>query len=205
MIAIVDYRMGNLGSIRNMLRRLGAEAAISGDAGEIEKADRLILPGVGAFDEAMRRLHESGLLPLLRRKVLDGGTPILGICLGMQLLTERSEEGELPGLGWIEGETVRFRFDPKERGLRVPHMGWNSVKPRRADCLFHGADDETGFYFVHSYHAVLRHPEDILAETEHGYEFPSALRRGCIFGTQFHPEKSHRHGMLLLKNFLERS
>ena len=203
MIAIVDYRMGNLGSIQNMLKRIGARAVITSDAEVIAKASGLILPGVGAFDTGMENIEQLGLLPVLTAMVMERRTPLLGICLGMQLLTERSEEGQRPGLGWIEGETIRFRIEQKRHGLKVPHMGWNTVAVRRRDTLFRDLDEDAGFYFVHSYHVVCRREEDILATTNHEYDFVSALERGNLRATQFHPEKSHRYGMQVLRNFVE--
>jgi glutamine amidotransferase len=202
-IAIVDYRMGNLGSIQNMLKRIGARAVITSDADVIAKASGLILPGVGAFDTGMENIEQLGLLPVLTAMVMDRRTPLLGICLGMQLLTQRSEEGRRPGLGWIEGETIRFRIEQKRHGLKVPHMGWNTVAVRRRDTLFKDLDEDAGFYFVHSYHVVCRREEDILATTNHEYDFVSALERGNLRATQFHPEKSHRYGMQVLRNFVE--
>ncbi len=202
MIVIVDLEMGNVGSVRNMVKRIGAEARISSDVAEIEAADRLILPGVGAFDHGMRSLRRLGLLEALNHRVLDQETPVLGICLGMQLLTRGSEEGDEPGLGWIAGDTIRFGFDPRQAGLKIPQMGWNTVVVQRRDSLFRGFDDEPRFYFVHSYHVVCDRPEDVLATTWHGYDFAAAVHRANVWGTQFHPEKSHKFGIRLLTNFL---
>jgi imidazole glycerol-phosphate synthase subunit HisH len=201
MIVIVNYGIGNLGSVLNMLKKIGAPATISADAEEIEKADKLILPGVGAFDAGMRQLHASGLMGLLNDKVLNRRTPTLGICLGMQLMTDKSEEGDLPGLGWIKGGNVRFRFDEGQTHLKVPHMGWNTVTSIRDDTLFKDLDDEARFYFVHSYHVVCQSEADVLAWTHHGRRFVSAFQHANILGTQFHPEKSHKFGMKLLSNF----
>lgn len=204
MITIIDYGMGNLGSIQNMLKKVGAAAIISSSIDDIEQADKLILPGVGAFGHGMQQIEQRGLLPVLNEKVLGQKTPILGICLGMQLLTEHSEEGDVEGLGWIKGETVRFRLNGEHPGLKVPHMGWNEVTIHTDNTLFKDVQDEdTGFYFVHSYHVVCAQEEDVLATTHHGYDFVSAVQRGHIMGTQFHPEKSHKYGMRLLKNFAE--
>jgi imidazole glycerol-phosphate synthase subunit HisH len=203
MTAIVDYGMGNLGSIANMIKRIGGKALISSDKGELERAERLILPGVGSFDNGMRQIHERGLYALLNELVIGQGKPLLGICLGMQLLTRRSEEGQLPGLGWLDAETVRFRFGEDLASLRIPHMGWNTVEFKRKDRLVPETGDESRFYFVHSYHLVCSREEDVLATTRYGYEFPSVVHRGNIFGTQFHPEKSHRFGMTLLRRFME--
>jgi imidazole glycerol-phosphate synthase subunit HisH len=205
MIAIVDYKIGNLGSVANMLKRVGAAATVTSDPDTIRRADKLILPGVGAFENGMANLAELGLLPVLEALVIGERRPLLGICLGMQLLTRRSEEGKAPGLGWIEGETVRFRFEPEQGALKVPHMGWNTVTPVHRDSLFRDLDDEHRFYFAHSYHVVCERSEDVLATTRHGYNFVASLERGNIMGIQFHPEKSHRYGLQLLKNFAERA
>ena len=202
-IVIVDYGMGNLGSIQNMLKRIGCPSSATSDPAEIARADKIILPGVGAFDGGMRRLTELGLVQVLNEKALQKGTPVLGVCLGMQLLTRRSEEGSLPGLGWIDGDTVRFRFEPKDSKLKVPHMGWNTVSVRQPGTLFRDVSGEARYYFVHSYHVVCNDPKDVLTTTEYGYPFVSAIERGTIMGAQFHPEKSHRFGMAVLKNFAE--
>ncbi len=210
MIVIVDYGMGNLGSILNMLKKIGAQAKISADPAEIAAATKLILPGVGAFDTAMRNLHESGLRAVLDKQVLEKATPTLGVCLGMQLLTEGSEEGSLPGLGWIAGTTKKFRFDGEgaTAGLKIPHMGWNTILPLKpADAgkmLVRGLEDPPArFYFVHSYHVTVTDPADAAAWTHHGYDFVSMVQKGHIMGTQFHPEKSHKFGMQVLRNFSE--
>lgn len=203
MTVIVDYKMGNLGSILNMLKKIGTPAKISSHIEDIEKADKLILPGVGAFDNGMTNIKEMGLLPVLNEKVLHQKTPVLGICLGMQLLTRSSQEGKLPGLGWIEGQTIRFQFEPKQTNLKIPHMGWNSATPSRNDSLFQGLEEDAAFYFVHSYHVVCDRQADSLAQSHHGYNFVAAVQNDNIFGTQFHPEKSHKYGLRLLKNFVE--
>ena len=203
MIAIIDYHMGNVGSIQNMLRCVGGQGVVTSDPAVIAEARGLILPGVGAFDAGMENMERLGLVPVLEDRVLVDEVPLLGICLGMQLLTERSEEGRRPGLGWIEGETIRFRIEQKRHGLKVPHMGWNTVAVRRAGGLFKELDAEARFYFVHSYHVVCRHDEDIAATTNHEYDFTSAAEHGHIWATQFHPEKSHRFGMQVLRNFVE--
>jgi glutamine amidotransferase len=203
MIIIVNYGIGNLGSVLNMLKKVGADAAISSDPLEIEKADKLILPGVGAFDAGMSNLRESNLIGILNEKTLARRTPTLGICLGMQLLMQKSEEGDLPGLGWIEGVNVKFRFEENNGHLKIPHMGWNTVTVKRHDSLFKDLDEEARFYFVHSYQVVCKREDDVLATTHHGDDFVSALQSGNIMGTQFHPEKSHKFGMKLLSNFAE--
>ena len=203
MIVIVDYGMGNLGSIVNMLSKIGTQAQVSSDARDIERAEKLILPGVGAFDTGMARLQELRWLEILNHKAFDDKTPILGVCLGMQLLTKRSEEGHLPGLGWIDGETIRFRLDPRHTDLKIPHMGWNSVTIHREGSPFKGMDQDAQFYFVHSYHVVCNDWRDVLTTTDYGCCFVSAVQQGNIMGAQFHPEKSHKYGMKLLRNFAE--
>jgi glutamine amidotransferase len=197
MIAIVDYRLGNLGSIANMFGRIGAKAVITGDPAQIAQASKVVLPGVGAFDNGMSNLRELGLVDVLNRKVLDEGVPTLGICLGAQLMTRRSEEGCSPGLAWVDAETARFR---PEAGRKVPHMGWCDIRLAKASPLFDGADAPR-FYFVHSYHFDCRRPQDVLATAFYGYEFPAAFSAGNIVGVQFHPEKSHRFGLDVLKRF----
>jgi glutamine amidotransferase len=201
MIAIVDIGIGNLGSIVNMLDKCKVKALRTSSVTDIEKADKIILPGVGSFDNFMRKLEEYGLIPVLSRKAQVQRTPIIGICLGMQILGKRSEEGSLPGLGWLDAETVRFKFDGNS--LRIPHMGWNTVKIQGEPSIFKDMDEEPRFYFVHSYHLVCKDGEDVLATTHYGYDFTSSVRKGNIYGTQFHPEKSHKFGMRLLKNFSE--
>jgi glutamine amidotransferase len=204
MIAIIDYGMGNLGSVANMLKKVGAKPVITSNIATIEKADKLILPGVGSFDNGVLRLSDSGILPVLQFKVLQERTPILGLCLGMQLFTKSSEEGVLPGLGWIDAETIRFRFAPDQSDLKVPHMGWNSIRIKNASPIWEEMYPDARFYFVHSYHVRCRDDQDVTATTRYGYEFAAAVMRENIVGTQFHPEKSHKFGMKLLKNFVER-
>lgn len=202
MITIIDYGMGNLGSIQNMLRRLGVDAEITSDIELIRKAKKLILPGVGAFDKAMMNLENRDLISVLNEQVLKKRIPLLGICLGMQLLTKGSEEGELNGLGWIDAETLRFNFSP-EMKLRVPHMGWNTLTVQQKSCLFQQMYEEPRFYFVHSYYVKCKSRESILATTQYGIDFASGITQDNIYGLQFHPEKSHKFGMQVLKNFTE--
>ncbi len=199
MIVIIDYGVGNLGSIQNMLRKTGTEAIVSKEPGAVEKADKLILPGVGAFDTAMKSLEASGLVPVLKKRVISDETPLLGICLGMQLLTRGSTEGKTQGLGWVDAETVRF----ENCGLKVPHMGWNTVTIQRDDPLFRDMYPEPRFYFVHSYYVRCADNGNVLTTTSYGHDFCSSLAQGNIRGVQFHPEKSHKFGMKLLKNFAE--
>jgi len=202
MIVIIDYKMGNLGSIFNMLKKIGVSSKLSSDTNDIFSASKLIMPGVGSFDNGMNNLREAGLLSVLNEKVLVQKTPILGICLGMQLLTRSSEEGTLPGLGWIEGHTVRFRFGAEQAHLKVPHMGWNTVEFNRNSIFSRGYEETPRFYFVHSYHVVCDREDEIAGRTFHGYEFASAVQKDNIYGVQFHPEKSHKFGMRLLNNWL---
>ena len=201
MLVVVDYGMGNVGSIANMLRKVGAEAQISSDHSVIEAADQLILPGVGAFDQGMHNLGERGLTPLLGRKVLEEKTPILGVCLGMQLFAKASEEGRCPGLGWLDATAVRFRPEASEGKLKVPHMGWNTLEPQRPHPLLEGLEAQARFYFVHSFHLVCTHPSLVLTRTSYGLPFVSSIAQDNILGVQFHPEKSHRFGMQLYRNF----
>lgn len=205
MIIIIDYGLGNLGSMYNMLKRLGCQAMISSDPAIINKADRLILPGVGAFDSGMRNLEERGLLPIINTRVLEDKIPILGVCLGMQLMTQHSEEGVLPGLCWLDAATVRFKFDTTKEGEKVPHMGWSRIRLCQDHWLFKDFDSESRFYFAHSYHVKCSDIANVTAVASYGYEFPAIIGKDNITGVQFHPEKSHRYGMVLLRNFTEYS
>jgi glutamine amidotransferase len=202
MITIVDCGMGNLGSIQNMLKKIDHKSVITGKISDIEKAEKIILPGVGAFDNGMKNLKKMKLISVLNQKVLKEKTPVLGICLGMQLMTLKSEEGKLPGLGWIEAETIRFNFNG-DKNLKIPHMGWNNVKVMKNNGLSKDIHNNDRFYFVHSYFVKLKNSQDQLFETEYGSLFTSSFSKGNIFGVQFHPEKSHKYGMQLLKNFAE--
>ena len=202
MIAVVDYGMGNLGSIHNMLSRLGAASIVTAKKDEIDAADKLVLPGVGAFDNAMENLRSLDLIAILHEKVIVKKTKILGICLGMQLMTQRSDEGTSAGLGWVDAETVRFPSEIDGTFLRIPHMGWNTITVTRPGSLLDNIDPELKFYFVHSYHVRCRNAEDVLATASHGVSFHAALWHENIVGTQFHPEKSHRYGLRLFQNFV---
>lgn len=203
MIIIVDYGMGNLSSIANMLKKAGTTAKISAEPQVIGGAEKLILPGVGAFESGMQNLAERGLIEPLNRAVCERRVPVLGLCLGMQLMTRGSEEGMAPGLSWIDALTVRFRVPADEPHLKVPHMGWNTVDWTRPSHLASEMAAEARFYFVHSYHLVCADEADIAGRTMYGYQFASAIERGNILGVQFHPEKSHRFGMQLLKQFAD--
>lgn len=201
MIVIVDYGMGNLGSIKNMLKKIGRESIISNKPADINRAEKLILPGVGAFGSGMKNLETMGLIDLLSERVLKQETPVLGICLGMQLLAGKSEEAPVPGLGWIDAEIKRFKFNSTQSKLKIPHMGWNTIEIKKESDLIKDLYTENRFYFVHSYHMVSTKKEIILAETHYGYNFISCVVDRNIMGVQFHPEKSHRFGMTLLSNF----
>jgi len=203
MIVIVDYGMGNLGSMANMLKKIGQPAIATSDLAIIANSSKLILPGVGAFDGGMKNLEERKLLPLLRKRVLEDKVPILGVCLGMQLLGNKSEEGTLPGLGWLSSETIRFKFGNANAKLKIPHMGWNQLTVCKLHPLFTDLETVNRFYFVHSYHVVCANPDNVLATTSYGVDFTSAIVKDNIMGVQFHPEKSHKFGMRLLKNFAE--
>jgi imidazole glycerol-phosphate synthase subunit HisH len=200
-IAIVDYGLGNLGSMANMLRKLGLNPVVSKDPAVIAEACAIILPGVGAFDTGMSNLASIGLVSALSKRVLDEEIPLLGVCLGMQLLGLSSEEGRLPGLGWVDGRSVRFEASNASHPLKVPHMGWNTIDPAHSHDILDGLKTGARFYFVHSYHVVCRNDDNVLSRTTYGDAFVSMLARKNIFGVQFHPEKSHKFGMRLLKNF----
>ncbi len=199
MITIVDYGLGNLGSIKNMLKHIGVDGVISSSLKEIEQANKLILPGVGAFDSAMNKINESGIRKVLDKKCNEG-VPILGICLGMQLLLDSSEEGDQDGLGWIPGTVKKFK---KKEQIKIPHMGWNNVNMVRNSDLTKGLLEDSKFYFVHSYHVCVANQDNSILETFHGIRFDSAIQKGNIYGVQFHPEKSHKYGMRLLSDFSE--
>jgi glutamine amidotransferase len=202
MITIIDYKTGNLGSIQNILKRIGEDSVITSDRNEIERATKLILPGVGAFDTGMRNLLELDLIDILNKKVKVEKIPVLGICLGMQLLSNGSEEGSLPGLGWIDAETIRFRFEDTV-DYKIPHMGWNFIRQHKDSKLFTDMYSDARFYFVHSYFFRANIEKDILLSTTYEIEFTSGVEKGNILGVQFHPEKSHKFGMKLLKNFVD--
>lgn len=201
MITIVNYGMGNLGSLLNMFRRIGVLAKIESDPQVISTAEKLVLPGVGAFDAAMQRINSvPGLRAALDSRALADKVPVLGVCLGMQLLTDGSEEGSLPGLGWIRGKAQRF---PRHLDIKVPHMGWNVAHPMSSAPLISGIGPAPRYYFVHSYYVTAENPSHSLMRTTYGLDFDSAIGSDNILGVQFHPEKSHKFGMQILKNFSE--
>jgi glutamine amidotransferase len=200
MIAILDFGMGNIQSIKNMFKKAGIESVITSNIDEIKKADKYLLPGVGSFDYGITSLKKSLFFSTLEKEVLENKKPILGICLGMQLLTNSSEEGNEKGLGWIDAKTVKFNLENKS--LSVPHMGWNKVIAVHQNDIFKNLS-ENRFYFVHSYHVVCNNEENILGTSFYGNEFICSIHKDNIYGVQFHPEKSHKFGMQLLKNFGE--
>jgi glutamine amidotransferase len=199
-IAIVDHGMGNLGSVHNMLRKIGVESRRTADPDELETADKLVLAGIGAFDGAAERLADLGLVDVLNDLVLDRKMPVLGVCLGMQLMARSSAEGSRSGLGWLDADVRRFHFAPGVR-LPVPHMGWEVIEPTRPSPLFEADGEERRFYFSHAYHLVCHDPTDVAATASYGYEFAAAVHRGNILGTQFHPEKSHVFGLEVYRRF----
>jgi len=201
MIGIIDYGMGNVGSLVNMVERLGGFATIITSPEDLNRADKLILPGVGSFDNGITRIKENNLWEALNYKVLIEKTPILCICLGMQLITKRSEEGKLDGLGWIDGECVRFSFN--DQSIKIPHMGWNTVSLLRDSKLVKDIPENPRFYFVHSYYVRCNQNSDVLATTNYDLDFVSMIAMDNIYATQFHPEKSHKYGMGLINSFIE--
>lgn len=198
MITIINYGMGNLGSIQNMLKKIGVESTITSEKETIAKATKIILPGVGAFDKAMENIENLNLIEILNKKAKIEKIPILGICLGMQLLANSSDEGQKKGLGWIEGHVRKFELG---NNYRVPHMGWNLVDAKKKHILFENMYEEPRFYFVHSYYFECFNKENIIATTDYGIIFASVVAKDNIMGVQFHPEKSHKFGMKLLENF----
>jgi len=203
MIAIIDYNMGNFASVQNMIKKIGGESIVTDSHKKILKADKLILPGVGHFARGMENLRHKGLVEILNHKVLNEKTPILGICLGMQLLTNHSEEGDEEGLKWIDANIIRFEFSNDHEQYKIPNMGWHYVMPKKKHVLFEGFEDVPKFYFVHSYYCKCTRPENELATTFYGFEYCCSIEQENIIGTQFHPEKSHKYGMKLIENFLK--
>mgnify|MGYP000097266359 CR=1 FL=1 len=203
MIVVVDYGMGNLRSVYKKLKQLGVPADISSDKTVIGKADKLILPGVGHFASGIKRLHETGLTEILHRRVMNDRIPVLGICLGMQLMTQFSEEGNVPGLGWVNARVIRFRIEEKDKFIyKVPHMGWNNVVLNRESVLFRQIDPQAEFYFVHSYHVPEIDSSFVAGTTVYACPFVSYFEKDNLFGAQFHPEKSQEAGMQFFLNFI---
>jgi glutamine amidotransferase len=199
MTTIIDYNLGNPKSIKNMLSYLGVESEISNDMNHLKTADRLILPGVGHFAHGMQELKSSGLNDLIREHSITNQKPILGICLGMQLMTSFSEEGNVNGLGLLEAVTKKFQF--QDHHMKIPHMGWNEVDWRKESSILAGLSEKPRYYFVHSFFVECSKQEDVLGTTNYGHDFVAAFQHDNIFGFQFHPEKSHQFGMELLQNF----
>jgi glutamine amidotransferase len=202
MISIIDYGMGNLGSVKRKLDRIRVASVITSDPDQIRQSDQLILPGVGHFSNAVHELKTRGLWDILDNEVLVNKKPILGICLGMQLMARHSEEGDADGFGWLDAEVVRFRITDTLT-YKIPHSGWNQVIVKDPTSLFAEITPEQEFYFVHAYHLICRDFSAILGETSYEYPFVSAIQKENIFGVQFHPEKSHDAGELLLKSFVQ--
>lgn len=202
MIVVIDYGMGNLGTVAAKIKKIDPTVIVSSKETDIETADKLVLPGVGSFKAAMDNLESRGLIPVLNRQVIKNKVPILGICLGMQLFSGHSEEGDSKGLGWLDADTVRFNFLEKQELLPIPHMGWNVVHFTREIPLIKGIENNKRFYFTHSYHVRIHNADDTCASTEYGYEFCSIINHQNITGVQFHPERSHKNGLAILSNFV---
>ncbi|MCD4780263.1 MAG: imidazole glycerol phosphate synthase subunit HisH [Candidatus Omnitrophica bacterium] len=201
MIVIVDFGMGNLRSIQHKLEKAGVESRISSEVNVIKEAHKIILPGVGHFATGMKNLIQFKLIDILNEKILQEKVPILGICLGMQLFTQHSEEGRQSGLGWIKAKAIKFEYD-QNNNLRVPHVGWNKIALKKDSTLFNRVNVEHRFYFTHSYYVSCESMDDVIATTTYGIEFVSVIQKDNIFGTQFHPEKSHLNGFEIIKNFI---
>jgi glutamine amidotransferase len=201
MIAIVDYGVGNVSAFANVYKQLNIPFSIASEPADIKVANGIVLPGVGAFDYAMEKFDSSGLRSCVERSVIEKTVPVLGICVGMQMLGVSSEEGKRAGLGWIDGIVRRFDTAAFEKGTPLPHMGWNNADFSVDNSLFNGLDNQSRFYFLHSFYFQCRDEDDVISTTEYSMRFVSAVGRNNIFGVQFHPEKSHRYGVQLLRNF----
>lgn len=200
-VAVVDVGSGNVGSILNMFRRCGIPVTLASEVADVRRARRLVLPGVGAFDSVVKNLRSSGLVEVLEERVLDDRIPLLGICVGLQLLGRGSEEGDLPGLGWIDGEVCRLPSSHEGDSLRIPHMGWSRTRLSKVPQALPSLETHNRFYFVHSYAMRCDHPTDVLATATYGAPFVAAIEVDNISAVQFHPERSHRHGLALLRDF----
>jgi len=204
LIRIIDYGVGNIQAFLALFKRLGISAAMASTPDDLQDAQRLILPGVGHFDQAMQRLNHSGLKPELERLVLQESVPVIGICVGMQMLADHSDEGVLPGLGWVPGCVKSFASNSQMADLPMPHMGWNTLKAKpNSSLLQKGFDNDPQFYFLHSYYFYAKDKNDVAASASYGIDFDVIVSRGHIHGVQFHPEKSHHWGAQILKNFSE--
>jgi glutamine amidotransferase len=203
MITIIDYGLGNVLAFANVYSRLNIPFAVAKYSQDLVSATKLILPGVGSYDHAMQQLNQSGMRMMVEKLVTNRCIPVLGICVGMQMLAKSSSEGTLPGLGWIDGEVKKFDISLMPRGTNLPHMGWNDVKPVVDGGLFKDMRQDARFYFLHSYYFECHRQSDVLAVTDYGGQFSCAVKRDNVYGVQFHPEKSHNFGSQLLKNFAE--
>lgn len=203
MICIIDYGSGNIGALMNIFKQQKIPHFLSGNPTEFRTADQFLLPGVGAFDPTMMQLRSSGIIDALTEEVQGKGKAVLGICVGMHLLAESSDEGELPGLGWIKGKVRKIDTSLLKQPPHLPHMGWNSLEMRSHNPLFEEVDLNRGYYFLHSYFFDAADPDDIIATVQYGASFPCAVARANVFGVQFHPEKSHDNGVRLLQNFTD--
>ena len=205
MITIIDLNIGNIGSVVNMIKHVGGNCKVSSDPAEIKAATKLILPGVGSFDKAMNQLRYNKLEEVINEKSTLQKTPLLGICLGMQLLTNSSEEGKEKGLGLIPAQTLSFKkaFDVKEINERIPHMGWNDIRVEQENDLTKNLIESSRFYFVHSYYVKCSNKENCLMTSNYGFDFASAIVKDNVYGVQFHPEKSHKYGKKLITNFIK--
>jgi glutamine amidotransferase len=201
MITIIDYGLGNIRAFVNVFDRLNIKTKIARKSDDFKDASKIILPGVGAFDYAMNQLNASGMRDELENQVLSNKIPVVGICVGMQMLAKSSDEGNLPGLGWIDGEVKLFDASLIPYKTRLPHMGWNSIRPVNGNHLMTDFNDDSRFYFLHSYYFVCHNKDEIISTTEYGVTFTSAVNKENIYGIQFHPEKSHQNGIQLLHNF----
>ncbi len=201
MITIVDYGLGNIRAFVNVYERLNIKTRIAHKPDDLKEATKIILPGVGAFDHAMNQLNQSGMRDELEKQVLENKIPVVGICVGMQMLAKSSDEGDLPGLGWIDGHVKLFDTNNIPYKTRFPHMGWNTITPLKENPILESFNDDSRFYFLHSYYFVCNNTENVIATTDYGLSYASAVNKDNIFGIQFHPEKSHSNGIQLLHNF----
>jgi len=202
MIVIVNYGIGNLDSVSRAFAKCGEDAVITSESSMVDRAEGIVLPGVGSFAPAMQNLRDTGLLPVLNRKALEERVPVLGICLGFQMFSRFSEEGDAEGLGWLDAVTRRFRFDGMVPAPKVPHLGWNDLQRVKDSPLIEGVTADAAFYFAHSYYVDCHEPDAVLTATGYGHDFVSSVACGNLYGLQFHPEKSHANGLRIVSNFI---